>query len=571
VRRLASAEQTANPLFLRAVLEELRVFGVHEKLDERIAYYLGAASLEGLFDRILERYEADYERERPGLVREAMTLLWAARRGLAEEELLQVLGDGQTGEPLPQAYWSPLYLAAEQTLTNRSGLIGFFHDYLRQAVTRRYLPEPERRRAAHRKLAGYFAGRERDPRTVDEWSWQLAQAEAWEDLYKLLTDPDFFRRAWDANQFEVKAFWAQIEAASPFRLVEGYRPILEKLADHVELLWDLSALLGETGHLDEALVLRTFQVEHYRASGNLGGLQTSLGNKAQILTTRGNLNEAMALLKENEHLCRQRDDLDGLQASLNRQATILLMRGNLDGALALLKEQECLARQLGDLDSLFRCQGNQAVILQARGDFDGALALEREKERLCRQLGDLDGVATSLGNQGLILQTQGDLGKATVLHQKGERLNRQLGDLAGLARSLGNQALILETRRDLDGAATLLKEAEKLFRQMGDLDGLTRTLGNQGLIRRQRGDLDGAMALYQEYERLCRQLDKPEGLAVSLTNQAELLADDWNRLEAALAMAEEAHQLASRHGLLAALQEIEPIRDRIRARCRANP
>jgi hypothetical protein len=62
VRRLAAAEQTANPLFLRALLEELRVFGVHERLDERIAYYLAASSPEALFDRILERYEADYER-----------------------------------------------------------------------------------------------------------------------------------------------------------------------------------------------------------------------------------------------------------------------------------------------------------------------------------------------------------------------------------------------------------------------------------------------------------------------------------------------------------------------------
>jgi hypothetical protein len=181
VRRLASAEQTANPLFLRALLEELRVFGVHERLDERIAYYLGAPSLEALFDRILERYEADYERERPGLVREAMTLLWAARRGLAEEEFLQLLGDGRTGEPLPQAYWSPLYLAAEHALTNRGGLIGFFHDYIRRGVEQRYLPAAEQRRAAHRKLAAYFAGREGDLRKVDELPWQLARAEAWEE------------------------------------------------------------------------------------------------------------------------------------------------------------------------------------------------------------------------------------------------------------------------------------------------------------------------------------------------------------------------------------------------------
>ena len=40
---VASSEQAANPLFLRALLEELRVFGTHERLDERIDYYTSRA------------------------------------------------------------------------------------------------------------------------------------------------------------------------------------------------------------------------------------------------------------------------------------------------------------------------------------------------------------------------------------------------------------------------------------------------------------------------------------------------------------------------------------------------
>ena len=142
VTRIAAAEQASNPLFLRALVEELRVFGVHEQLDDRISFYLQAADLSELFARILERYEQDYERERPGLVGEAMSLLWASRRGLTEDELLHLLGNGQTGEPLPQAYWAPLYLAAEHALTSRDGRLGFFHAYLRQAVQQRVPAEP---------------------------------------------------------------------------------------------------------------------------------------------------------------------------------------------------------------------------------------------------------------------------------------------------------------------------------------------------------------------------------------------------------------------------------------------
>ena len=155
--RVAAAPQTANPLYLRALLEELRLFGVHETLDECISDYLAAATVDELYERILARYEEDYEGERPGLVRDAMSLLWAARRGLSEAELLDLLGDD--GTPLPRAHWSPLYLAAEASLVNRSGLIGFFHDYLRQAVEGRYLPTEEDRRQAHLRLADYFGRR----------------------------------------------------------------------------------------------------------------------------------------------------------------------------------------------------------------------------------------------------------------------------------------------------------------------------------------------------------------------------------------------------------------------------
>ena len=64
-----SAPQCANPLYLRALLEELRLLGEHETLDGAIDHYLAAATVDALYELILARYEEDYERDRPGLVR----------------------------------------------------------------------------------------------------------------------------------------------------------------------------------------------------------------------------------------------------------------------------------------------------------------------------------------------------------------------------------------------------------------------------------------------------------------------------------------------------------------------
>ena len=74
------------------LLEELRVWGAHEQLDGRIVQYLSADTIPELIYTILKRYEEDYETERPQLVRDAFTLLWAARRGLSESELMDLLG-----------------------------------------------------------------------------------------------------------------------------------------------------------------------------------------------------------------------------------------------------------------------------------------------------------------------------------------------------------------------------------------------------------------------------------------------------------------------------------------------
>ena len=63
--RLAMAAQTANPLYLRTLLEELRQWGDHNTLDGRIDHYLAAATPRELFDKVLERWEQDFERDRP--------------------------------------------------------------------------------------------------------------------------------------------------------------------------------------------------------------------------------------------------------------------------------------------------------------------------------------------------------------------------------------------------------------------------------------------------------------------------------------------------------------------------
>ena len=520
--RIANAPQTANPLYLRALLEELRVFGSHELLNERIDGYLQAPTIRDLYYKIICRWEQDYGGD-TDLVGDALSLIWASRRGLSETELLELLGDAD--QSLPRAEWSPLYLAAEASLINRGGLIGFFHDYLREAVQDAYLPTPDHEQRAHLRLADYFAGCEPGPRRIDELPWQLAEAAAWQRLYDLLADLEFFETAWDFDQYEVKAYWARLEADSPLRMVEAYRPVLDASGEYRGVMWLLATLLQDTGHPREAEQLRTYFVEHFRNTGDRNSLSACLGNQAVILADRGELDEAMRLHQQQEQICRELGNKDGLQACLGNQALILKARGELDEAMRLHQQQEQICRELGNKDGLQACLGNQALILADRGELDEAMRLHKEKEQICRELGNKDSLQRSLGNQALILADRGELDEAMRLHQQEEQICRELGNKDGLQRSLGHQAVILANRGELDEAMRLLKQQEQICRELGNKDGLQTSLGNQALILRARGELDEAMRLLKQQEQICRELGNKDSLQRSLGNQAVILAD----------------------------------------------
>ena len=202
--RITSAEQSANPLFLRALLDELRQFGEHEGLGERIEYYLAAKDPGELYERILERWEIDFSGDQD-LVRRSFSLVWAARRGLSEAELLDLLGENNL--PLPRAHWTPLFLAAESSLTQRSGLLGFFHDYLRNAVRERFLRTTDAQQAQHGRLAEYFDRQNQlDGRKLDELPWHLEKSGNLERLKACMADTSFLMklltgRETDATQY----------------------------------------------------------------------------------------------------------------------------------------------------------------------------------------------------------------------------------------------------------------------------------------------------------------------------------------------------------------------------------
>jgi tetratricopeptide (TPR) repeat protein len=460
--RIRAAPHTGNPLYLRALLEELRVYGDHQTLDRQIETYLAARSVDELYERILERYERDYERERPGLVRDAMSYIWAARRGLSEAELLDVLGS--EGAPLPRAYWSPLYLAAERALVIRGGLLSFFHQYLRRAVERRYLRANAERVAAHERLADYFEHRPRTDRQLDELPWQLLQGYEWIRLARLLADLGFLSALRRVDRDAPAAYWADLEAHSTHTPSSCYRDVLANPKADVRATLLVADLLAALGHAHEALLATEAVTEQFQQDGEAVTAARGRLAQASMLGRAGQSEQALTMIDEPLRVLRQAGDKQGVIYALDERAYLLSLIGRRRELAACLEDLQRACVEATDSGALAHCKVKQAWLLENEGRVAEAISLVMSAERTAREQEDRSLLVGCLNLRAWIAGRSGAPGEQLALYGEMERVCREGGDKVNLATCLMSQAKLLSadpTTREM--ALTKCDEARALF------------------------------------------------------------------------------------------------------------
>ncbi|MEJ7831657.1 MAG: tetratricopeptide repeat protein [Nocardioides sp.] len=598
VETLARSPHTGSVLYLRTVLDELRQHGDHFTLRDVIAGYLSCATVDDLLEMVLARYEHDFERDRPDLVGDAFRALWAARRGLTEPELLDLLGDG--ADPLSHATWSPLVLAAEAGLITRSGLLGFATDEHRTAVKDRYLGTDDARREAHRRVGAYFARQPIGPRVVEELPWQQLAARDLDGLVATLSDLDFVNVAYPHSPGDVRRLWARAEELGASTVV-AYRRVLDHPEQHPDHVWEVARLVTDAGHPAEAVGLHRYLVASYRgpaaaepdrnahihrrfrgallnlgaalrAQGELDGaittlaeavtasrgteettvLQYAAGNLGLCHLDQGRAAEAVPLLEEALSLARTSGEASGLQAALGNLAGVRRAVGDLAGALALYDEQEAVCRSVGDGQDLGLALAGSAVVHADTGDPLAALAGFERWRTAAREAGDLSSQVEALVGESGTLRQVGRFAEAEARAKDAEGLARRLSDEPLLARVLDGRARLAIDQGRWEDARQLAAEASLTARSSGVLPPLLLSLGALGIAQLQLGDVTGSAATHTEELEVATRLGDPVPAAVA---QVNLAAVDLTRqdLGSALGRYASAEPVLRSRGLAAGL------------------
>jgi len=185
IAALLSKSSTRNPLYLLVALEELRLSGRFETLEQQIESF--PDDIPTLFESMLVRLEKEHGGE---LVRDFLGFIATGRGGQTEEDLRALLKP--ENEPkLPDLKWTRLFRSLQFYLLRRSEFIDLFHQQFRQAVEKRYL-SGEAARDYHRKIASYLSERGTDYIiSLKELPYHLSRAGMADALYDLIEDPGF--------------------------------------------------------------------------------------------------------------------------------------------------------------------------------------------------------------------------------------------------------------------------------------------------------------------------------------------------------------------------------------------
>ncbi len=543
VERISEDMKCAHPLFLRTLLEELRLDSSHERLDERITAYLRTSGTEDLFQRVLERMEDDYSTRS---VRDVMTLLWCSRDGLNEDDLQAMTG-------LSRLKLATMIGGLDYHLVRKNGLLTFFHDYLRRAVEKRYLGALRARQERYRLLADFFEAAEPTLRSTHETLHALSELADQQGLYRVLSSVDRFPELWKASQTDVLQYWATTETSA---IIATYRTAVDRWQEQerspdrrLVVFRSVAGLFYRLRAWSEA---ETWYGDAERIASQLADPSTLAAIntiRGSIEYHRGNYDNALDRFDACEIVARELNDIRTLTECVATRAHIYVERGMFDKAMECALEQNRIAVESGDRVLIARALGAIGDVHNARGEYKEALEWLERKLAMVTELGDRLNAGITDSNRGIALANLGDYPQAMECFNRLEDIARQLGDQVALSTAIGNRGRVLESQGDYQSAMACFIRQEEIARELGDRSTLCRAVGSKGMMYHENGESAKALECYNEQEAIARELESPLQLAHAIGNRGAALMG-VGEYEAALACFAEQESIARTLGRL---------------------
>ena len=498
---------SGRPIFLRTLLEELRVFGSHEQLTAHIDMLLTAQTVDDIFERVLERIEMDVGAAR---VKRAMVGLWSSRHGLSDTEVTTMCN-------VSLMDWAAIRLRLDDALYDDAGRSKCAHDYLRKAIQDRYLPSQKNQRGAHYKAAQWWSAQEVDARMISELPWQWYTAQAWQELRACLTDARTGPSAiTQIAVLELWSFWLGVEDRCGVRVEEQLEKVFPEWVlgvnqeRELNIGFAISTLLtqaGRYGLFNKQILLRALGIRQEVLGQDHADVGMSLNSLGLLYWDQGDYNSAVSSLVHALSIAEKALGLDhpDVATCLNNLALLYYTRGEYEKALPMyVRALTIYKKSLGnDHLDVANCQDNLAGLYISQRDYNKALPLSESALAIYeKSLGNAHPLfATALSTLARFYYDQGVYEKALPLYERASVINENaLGkEHPTFATSLNNLALLYGTQMEYDKAMPLYERVlvieEKALGK--DHEGVATSLSNLADLYYDQGVYEKALPLFE--------------------------------------------------------------------------
>ncbi|KAI8507535.1 Telomerase protein component 1 [Branchiostoma belcheri] len=406
---LLSKDSSDNPLWLSVACEELRVYGVFEKVSDKI---------NSLADD------------------------WEAR------------SDPPVGQVAP-VRWAGVYRALKPFLRpfgdSGEGRLDFYHRSLSKAVRRKYFGSDEeddstdsswRYRWWHHKLANFFDSCENIDRRVEEYPHHLVQLGAQKRLAECLTEWDMFDNLYHPEwSAQLLLYWRK--AGGYDTMDRQYREALNRIKQDPEVsVQDIvlrhekvARVLLQAGKLEEAKGVIQYALE--REEAELGARPDRM---TELYYVAGLIYDE--IVKSVEFVSTE--TMDDLQPCMDYLRKSIALREQLEGDHHKYQRAFALVKLAFALNNWSDCGGDASFSRSSAAD--EGFQVVGEAIRILRELGDNGHLAEAVMTKGILMPRYNTQGQMDLYEEALELSKQAYGENNTLSsRIYGNMGIAYET------------------------------------------------------------------------------------------------------------------------------
>jgi len=571
LKKLVDHPSCAVPLYLRLLLEELRLHANHETLHSWTDELLKEGDAGGLFLTMLAGIDRDVKEEDvTDLGSRGARLIAASRRGLRRRDLAVLLEKDTSRSRLPDRLLSPVLARLEPFCLDDNGRLYIMHALLRSRLLEggeisgvresliNYVYENENESLAE-KLYQFDALKDEEglreilgdiDRVITLWEYDPKLLEAvlisWgagsNEVSSLLTDVS---RQWKSDlTSRAETLPKMIDALGVWLSTKSFRRIIEPLLEGI-LSWrmshcsaddliiarsynDFGSFYQEDGRFKDAEVMfvRALEIDQISLSPENSLIATALNNLGLLRQKQGRYEDAESLFKKALEI-DQISLPSGHPSSakiLNNLAETYLLQGKLREAEPLAEKALKITKSnfLSGYPDIFPVLMNLGLIYLGEEKFKEAESIMKEALEIVKSSlpAHHPDIATGLNNLALFYHSLNRLEETEPLYKEALEIWKSIlpAGHPDIATGLNNLAALYQMLGRFEEAAPLANKALEIRKSSlsPNHPDIAMSLNNLATLYLAMGDSEKAEELFKEALEIFKSLGDPNILKVLL-------------------------------------------------------